>query len=79
MKRKILSVILSFTMIFSTTGLVFADTDVDNQIEPTKTEKEIEKAPSQEKSRKRRRGRRKIKLKPDLKNLALNFDKKNFF
>ena len=49
MKRKILSIILSFTMVFSTTGLIFADTEVDNQSELTKVEKEIEKAPSQEK------------------------------
>lgn len=41
MKKKILSIVLSFTMIFSTTGFVFADADLDNPpTEPTKPEVE---------------------------------------
>lgn len=42
MKKKILSIILSFTMIFSTTGFAFADTDLDNPpAESVKVEKEV--------------------------------------
>lgn len=37
MKKKILSVLLSFTLIFSTTGFAFADTDLDNP--PAKPDK----------------------------------------
>ena len=37
MKKKILSIVLSFSMIFSTTGFAFADVDLDNPpAEPTK-------------------------------------------
>lgn len=52
MKKKILSIVLSFTMVFSTTGFAFADTDLDNSpTEPTKVEKEVEEPP-QEKTEK---------------------------
>lgn len=52
MKKKILSIVLSFTMVFSTTGFAFADTDLDNSpTEPTKVEKEVEEPP-QEKTKK---------------------------
>ena len=37
MKKKILSILLSFTLIFSTTGFAFADTDLDNP--PAKPDK----------------------------------------
>lgn len=47
MKKKILSIVLSFSMIFSTTGFAFADADLDSPpAEPTKVEKEAEE-PSQ--------------------------------
>lgn len=41
MKKKILVIVLSFSMIFSTTGITFADTDLDNPpVEPTKPKAE---------------------------------------
>lgn len=41
MKKKILIIVLSFSMIFSTTGITFADTDLDNPpVEPTKPKAE---------------------------------------
>lgn len=50
MKKKILSIVLSLTLVFSTTGFAFADTDLDNpQIESVKAEQE-EQDSSQEKT-----------------------------
>ena len=50
MKKKILSIVLSFALVFSTTGFAFADTVLDNpQIESEKIEQE-EQDSSQEKS-----------------------------
>ena len=52
MKKKILVIVLSFSMIFSTTGITFAGTDLNNSSqESTKVEKEIEE-PTQEKTEK---------------------------
>ena len=43
MKKKILSIVLSFSMVFSTTGFAFADADLNSPpAEPTKVEKEVE-------------------------------------
>lgn len=53
MKKKVLSLLLSFTMVFSTTGLVFAENDTDiPQTEPTKVEKEKEQDSSKEETKK---------------------------
>lgn len=53
MKKKILVIALSLSMIFSTTGITFADTDLDNfPSESTKVEKEVEE-PTQEKTEKK--------------------------
>ena len=52
MKKKILSIVLSFALVFSTTGFAFADTVLDNpQIESEKIEQE-EQDSSQEKTEK---------------------------